>query len=141
MYVDSDKATGCLPKACTDEYLKGLVHEAWKNLQKYYVKTNILSTSKFIQDLHILKLKEEGDTTDLFEKIATIQIQARKIIDDTILEKYICSEIITAASWIIQVIFGFLIVPKRILVGSARPSSAVWARSPELSKLGIKWSK
>ena len=45
----------------------------------------------------IFKLKEEIDTTKLFEKIETIQLQARKITDDTILEKEICSEIITVA--------------------------------------------
>ena len=35
--------------------------------------------------------------TNLFEKVATIQLKARKITDETILEKYICSKIIPTA--------------------------------------------
>ena len=84
-------------KACNDKYPKGLEHEAWNNLQKKYSKTDILLASKLRQELHRLKLKEEGDPTDLFEKMATIQIQSRKITDDIILEKNICLKTITTA--------------------------------------------
>ena len=88
--VDSAKATGFLAKGCNNKYPKGLAHEALKNLHKKYTKNDILSASKLRQELHILKFKEEGGTTNFFEKIATIQIQARKITDGMILEKEIC---------------------------------------------------
>ena len=95
--MDSAKATVFLAKSCNEKYPKGLAHKAWKNLQKHYAKTEIFLAPKLRQELQIFKLKEESDTTKLFEKIETIQLQARKITDDTILEKEICSEIITAA--------------------------------------------
>ena len=63
MSMESTNGTGCLEKACNDEFPKGLLHEAWKHLHKKYAKTDILSASKLRQELHILKLKEEGDPT------------------------------------------------------------------------------
>ena len=69
MYVQSGKATGCLSKTCNGGYPNELVHESWKNLRQDYVKTDILSASKLIQEMHRLKLKEEGDSTELFDKI------------------------------------------------------------------------
>ena len=97
MSLDSAKAKVCLAKACNEKYPKGLAHNAWKNLQKHYAKTEIFLAPKFRQELQIFKLKEESDTTELFEKIETIQLQASKITDDTILEKEICSKVISAA--------------------------------------------
>ena len=96
MSVDSEKATWCLAKACNDKHPKKLAHEEWKNLHKKYANTDILLASKLRQELHRLNLKEEGDPTNLFDKISTIQMQARKHTDDTILEHDICSKIITA---------------------------------------------
>ena len=85
--VDSDKDVGCLSRACYDKYPKGLAYLAWKNLHKNYVKTDIFSALKFRQELHILKLKDKFDPTDFFEKISTIQMQAKKINDDTVSNK------------------------------------------------------
>ena len=55
--VESAKATRFLAKCRDDEYPKGLSHVEWKNLNKKYLKTDILSASKSRQELHILKLK------------------------------------------------------------------------------------
>lgn len=57
----------------------------------------MLSASKLRQELNRMKLKEDKDPVDFFEKIAIIQMQARKIKDDTISEKEIVSKIVTAA--------------------------------------------
>ena len=90
MSMESDKATGCLTKECSEKYSKELAHEAWKKLKNIYAKTDIFLTTKLRQDIHSLKLKEEGDSTDFSENIATIQIKSKKITDDKILEKEIC---------------------------------------------------
>ena len=84
MYVESAKSTGCLSKGCIEKYPKGVAHVTWNNLHRNYSKTDILLVSKLRQKLHRLILKGECDTTKLFGMIATIQIQARKINDDTI---------------------------------------------------------
>ena len=59
---------------------------SWNNLQKNYVKNDILSDSKLRQELHTLKLKSEDDPTDYFDKVVTISMQASKITDNTISE-------------------------------------------------------
>ena len=95
--VESAKTTAWLKEACYDKYLKGLSHVAWKNVYKNYAKTDKIWSSKFIQELHLLNPKKEGNTTNFFEKISTIQIEARKITDENILDKEINLKIITAS--------------------------------------------
>ena len=66
-------------------------------MHKKYANADIFLASKLRQDLHRLKLKEEGDPTNFFENISASQIQSRKISKDMISEKEICSRIITTA--------------------------------------------
>ena len=84
MEVESGKSTVCLYKACGDDYPNGQEYLDWDLLQNKYAKTDMLSASKLIQELNRLTLKEKGDPIDFFEKIAVIQLRARKIKDNTI---------------------------------------------------------
>ena len=67
-------------------------------MHKKYANNDILLSTKLREELHILKLKQESDTNYFFEKIATIQMTARKIDDNTISDRYNFSKIITAES-------------------------------------------
>ena len=49
-----------------------------KEPEKHNAKTDIFSASKLRQELYRLKPKEEGDTNNFFEKIATIQIKTQE---------------------------------------------------------------
>ena len=51
-----------------------LVHVACNNLHKKYANTETLLASKLRQELHILKMKEEGNPTYFSKNIATIQM-------------------------------------------------------------------
>ena len=73
MTVDSDKATRCLEKACNGEWRYWCMWHV-KNLHKKYANTETLLASKLRQELHILKMKEEGNPTYLSKNIATIQM-------------------------------------------------------------------
>ena len=68
MEVDLGKTTGCLAKACGDEYPNGQAYLSLDLLQRKYVKTDMLSVSKLIQELNRLKLKEKGDPVDFSRK-------------------------------------------------------------------------
>ena len=68
MAVESGKSTGCLAKACDDDYPNGQAYPAWDSLQKKYAKTDMLSASKLIQELNKLRLKEKGDPVDFLRK-------------------------------------------------------------------------
>ena len=57
MAVDLGKYTGCLAKACDDDYPNLQAYLAWDLLQRKYAKTDMLSTSKLRQDLKRLRLK------------------------------------------------------------------------------------
>ena len=78
MVVESGTATGCLAKACDYDYTNGQAYLAWDFLQKKYAKTDMLLASKLRQELNNLRLKEKRDPVDFFDKIAVIQLQARK---------------------------------------------------------------
>ena len=97
MAVELGKATGFLAKECDYDYPNGQAYLARDFLQNKYTKTDMLSASKLIKELNNLRLKEKGDPVDFFEKIAVIQLQARKLKDDTISDNEIISKIVIAA--------------------------------------------
>ena len=70
---------------------------AWDFLQSKYANTDMLSAPKLRQDLNKLRLKEKGDPVYFLEKIAVIQLQVRKIKDDTISDNEIISKIVMDA--------------------------------------------
>ena len=88
------KSTGYLPKAFDDDYPNGQAYLAWDLLQMKYAKTDMLSASKLRHDLNRLRLKEKGDPVYFFDKMAVIQLQARKIKEDTISYNDIISKIV-----------------------------------------------
>ena len=62
-----------------------------------YAKTDMLSASKLRHDLNRLRLKEKGDPVYFFDKMVVIQLQARKIKEDTISYNEIISKIVMEA--------------------------------------------
>ena len=66
-------------------------------MHKKYANADIFLASKLRQDLHRLKLKEEGDPINFVENISASQMQSRTIYKEMISEKEIYSKIITAA--------------------------------------------
>ena len=68
MEVESGKATGCLAKACGDDYPNGKAYLDWAFLQRKYAKTDMLLASKLRQEFNRLRLKEKGDPVDFSRK-------------------------------------------------------------------------
>ena len=68
MAVESGKSTGCLAKACGDDYHDGQAYLAWELLQRKYAKTEMFSASKLRQEFNRLRLKEKGDPVDFSRK-------------------------------------------------------------------------
>ena len=68
MEVDLGKTTGCLAKACGDDYPNGKAYLDWDFLQRKYAKTDMLLASKLRQEFNRLRLKEKGDPVDFSRK-------------------------------------------------------------------------
>ena len=95
--VESPKGIKMLGKAVTRNYPEGIAFEAMELMKNKFAKMDDLVATELRRKLNKLTWDEKKNPSELFEKLATIEMMSQKLPVDQLTESELCSQVFVAA--------------------------------------------